>query len=216
MSFYLIGLLTGLSLIVAIGAQNAYILRLGLSGPGRIVAPVVGFCIASDAALIIAGVAGLGVLTARAPWLMTTLQWVGVAWLIGYALLSARRSLAGVRAHTSGQRSDDPLTGPAPVPGVNSGPTLFRALLTVAAFTWLNPHVYLDTMLLIGSLANAHPTGRWWVAGGAITASIAWFIALSAGARLLRPLLRRPFTWPVIDGTIAATMGVLALRLALH
>ncbi|MFC6712556.1 LysE/ArgO family amino acid transporter [Branchiibius cervicis] len=216
MSFYLIGLLTGLSLIVAIGAQNAYILRLGLSEPGRVVAPVVGFCIASDAALIVAGVAGLGVLTARAPWLLTTLRWVGVAWLIGYALLSARRSLAGARAQRAGQGSTDPLTGAAPVPGVNAGPTLFRALLTVAAFTWLNPHVYLDTMLLIGSLANAHPTGRWWVAGGAITASIAWFIALSAGARLLRPLLRRPLTWPVIDGTIAATMGVLALRLALH
>lgn len=215
-TFYLIGLLTGFSLIVAIGAQNAYVLRLGLSEPARIVAPAVLFCIASDAALIIAGVAGLGALTARAPWLLTTLQWVGTAWLIGYALLSARRSLAGVRALRSGRVGSDPLSGAAPVPGVNAGPTLVRALLTVAAFTWLNPHVYLDTMLLIGSLANAHPAGRWWVAGGAITASAVWFGALGGGARLLRPLFRRPFTWPVIDGTIAATMGVLALRLALH
>lgn len=216
MSYYLIGLLTGLSLIVAIGAQNAYILRLGLREPARIVVPVVAFCIASDAVLIVAGVAGLGVVTSRVPWLLPCVQWLGVAWLIGYALASARRSLVGARAQRAGQPTADALAPTSPVHGTNAAPTLLRALLTVAAFTWLNPHVYLDTMLLIGSLANAHLAGRWWVAAGAITASLTWFVALGAGARLLRPLLRRPFTWPVIDGTIAATMGILALRLALH
>lgn len=203
-SSYLIGLVTGLSLIVAIGAQNAYVLRLGLSQPARIVVPAVILCIASDAALIVAGVAGLGALTARAPWLLTVLQWLGVTWLIGYAVLSARRCLHGVRA-------------PASLEATAIAPAALRTvLLTTAAFTWLNPHVYLDTMLLIGSLANAHPVGRWWVAAGAITASAVWFAALGGGARLLRPLFRRPFTWPVIDGTIAATMGVLALKLAFH
>ncbi|WP_245934187.1 LysE/ArgO family amino acid transporter [Branchiibius hedensis] len=166
--------------------------------------PAVILCIASDAALIVAGVAGLGALTARAPWLLTVLQWLGVTWLIGYAVLSARRCLHGVRA-------------PASLEATAVAPAALRTvLLTTAAFTWLNPHVYLDTMLLIGSLANAHPGGRWWVAAGAITASAVWFAALGGGARLLRPLFRRPFTWPVIDGTIAATMGVLALKLAFH
>lgn len=204
MSFFFVGLFTGLSLIVAIGAQNAYLLRLGLSEPARIVAPAVLLCIASDAALIIAGVAGMGVLTARVPWLLTVLQWLGVTWLIGYAVLSARRCLRGVRSPASLDA-----TPTAPV-------TLRTVLLTTAAFTWLNPHVYLDTMLLIGSLANSHPAGRWWVAGGAIAASTLWFAALGGGARLLRPLFQRPLTWPVIDGTIAATMGALAVRLAMH
>lgn len=204
MSFFLVGLFTGLSLIVAIGAQNAYLLRLGLSEPARIVAPAVLLCIASDAALIIAGVAGMGVLTARVPWLLTVLQWLGVTWLIAYAVLSARRCLRGVRSPAS---LDATPTAPA---------TLRTVLLTTAAFTWLNPHVYLDTMLLIGSLANAHPVGRWWVAAGAITASTVWFAALGGAARLLRPLFQRPFAWPVIDGTIAATMGALAVRLAMH
>ena len=204
MSLYLLGLLTGLSLIVAIGAQNAYVLRLGLSQPARIVAPAVVLCVASDAALIIAGVAGLGALTAQARWLLTVMQWLGVTWLTGYATLSARSCLRGVRS-------------PVRLEATSTEPVALRTvLLSTAAFTWLNPHVYLDTMLLIGSLANAHPAGRWWVAAGAVTASTVWFAALGGGARLLQPLFRRRLAWPIIDGMIATTMGVLAIRLAVH
>lgn len=200
---YLIGLLTGLSLIVAIGAQNAYVLRLGLvARPGVVVAVVI-LCALSDAVLIVAGVAGLGALTARFPAVLTVLQWLGVLWLAGYAALSARRCVRGVRAPTDLSLSADGAT------------SMRSALLAAAAFTWLNPHVYLDTMVLIGSVANANPS-RWWVAAGAITASVLWFTALGGAARLLRPIFRRPLTWPIIDGTIAATMVVLAVRLAVR
>ncbi len=195
----LTGLLTGLSLIVAIGAQNAYVLRQGLAREH--VALVVVICAASDVVLIVAGVAGVGALVERAEWALTLVRWLGVAFLTWYGVRSLLRARSGESlraAEEQGSESRRRVAG--------------RAL----ALTWLNPHVYLDTVVLLGSLA-AHqgPTGRWWFALGASVASVAWFTGLGYGARLLSPLLARPSAWRVLDVLIGLTMLVIAASLAL-
>jgi L-lysine exporter family protein LysE/ArgO len=193
------GLLTGLTLIIAIGAQNAYVLRQGMAREH--VAVVVAICAISDLVLIVAGVAGIGTIVEQAPRAIDVVTWLGVAFLTWYgvrSLLSARRS-GGLTA------SDRPVT------------TRRTAILTATALTWLNPHVYLDTVLLLGSIANTysdatHEGGRWWFAAGAGTGSILWFTALGFGARRLSPLLARPRAWQVLDVLIGVTMlGIAAL-----
>jgi L-lysine exporter family protein LysE/ArgO len=203
----LLGLATGLSLIVAIGAQNAYVLRLGISGRTRLVAPVVVICALSDAVLIAAGVAGVGALVEAAPVALVVIRVVGSGFLLVYGLLAAHRALRpGVLV------PDDP----ASPRGAGSGPSLRTVVVTALAFTWLNPHVYLDTLLFLGSIA-AHqgPVDRWWFALGAVLASCLWFSALGFGARLLRPVFARPGAWRVLDGAIAVVMIGLGIRLAL-
>jgi L-lysine exporter family protein LysE/ArgO len=196
------GLLTGLTLIVAIGAQNAFVLRQGLRRAH--VGPVVTVCTLSDYALILAGTSGLGAVIRYAPWALVAVRWLGVAFLTGYGLSSAWRARRPVALHAAGE----PGSGPA-----RRGSTVGRTL----ALTWLNPHVYLDTVLLLGSIANAHgPSGRWWFAVGACVASTIWFAGLGFGARLLAPLLARPRAWQVLDLLIAATMLVIAAGLALR
>ena len=192
------GLVTGLSLIVAIGAQNAFVLRQGLRR--HHVQLVVGVCALSDLALILAGVAGIGPIIERAPGALTVLRWFGALFLLGYGLLAARRAVGGGHLEAAADRQ---LTARA-------------VLATALAFTWLNPHVYLDTVLLVGSIASTHGvSGRWWFAAGASAASLSWFTALGFGARALTPLFRRPNAWRVLDGGIAVVMLALAASLAL-
>jgi len=190
------GLVTGLSLIVAIGAQNAFVLRQGLRRHHVLL--VVGVCALSDLALILAGVAGIGTIIDRAPGVLTIVRWFGVVFLLGYGLIATRRAIRGGHLEAAADRQ---LSTQA-------------VLATALAFTWLNPHVYLDTVLLVGSIASTHgPSGQWWFAAGACIASIGWFTALGFGARALTPLFRRPNAWRVLDGGIAIVMLTLAASL---
>ncbi|GAA4674219.1 LysE/ArgO family amino acid transporter [Frondihabitans cladoniiphilus] len=197
----LLGLATGLSLIVAIGAQNAFVLRIGIEGRNRVVAAVVVICAASDAVLIVAGVLGIGAIVQAAPVALIVIRVIGAAFLIVYGLFAARRAVKpGILVPA------DPATATA----------LRSAVATAVALTWLNPHVYLDTVLFLGSVANQHgPTERWWWAGGAVLASCLWFAGLGFGARLLRPVFARPAAWRVLDAVIAVVMIALGVRLAL-
>ncbi|GAA4157210.1 L-lysine exporter [Gryllotalpicola daejeonensis] len=205
----LLGLGTGLSLIVAIGAQNAYLLKLGVVAARRIMLPIVLFCALSDAVLIAAGTAGVGAVVQRAPDVLVVVRIVGATFLIVYGLLAARRALK-----RSGEAMSE--TTDASAGGSGTGIRLGSAIATVAFFTWLNPHAYLDTIVFLGSLANQQaPAARWWWVGGAVAASFVWFFALGFGARLLRPLFSRPVAWRVLDGLIAVVMIALGLRLAL-
>jgi L-lysine exporter family protein LysE/ArgO len=192
------GLLTGLTLIIAIGAQNAFVLRQGLVR--QHVGPVVAICALSDLLLILAGVAGIGTVIRQAGWVVEVVRWLGVAFLTWYgasSLLRARRASA--------------LEATAPEPM-----SLRAAVVRVTALTWLNPHVYLDTLLLLGTVANTHGTpDRWWFAAGASVASVLWFSGLGFGARLASPLLARPRAWQVLDVLIGLTMLGIAVLLAL-
>ncbi|HVT69012.1 MAG TPA: LysE/ArgO family amino acid transporter [Trebonia sp.] len=193
------GLLTGLSLIVAIGAQNAYVLRQGLRR--AYVGPVVTVCTLSDFALIVAGVSGIGVLVQHVGWALQAVRWVGVAFLVWYGLSSGWRA-----------RRPAALAGADGDAGAGGGGAVLRRTL---ALTWLNPHVYLDTVVLLGSVANAHGSpGRWWFAVGTCVASSLWFTGLGFGARLAAPLLATPRAWQVLDLLIAATMLGIAVKLA--
>ena len=192
------GLLTGLSLIVAIGAQNAYVLRQGLRR--SYVGPVVTVCTLSDYVLIAAGVGGIGLIVQHAGWALQAARWFGVAFLAWYGLSSAWRarrpasSLSAARGETA------------------RGPAVLRRTV---ALTWLNPHVYLDTMVLLGSIANTQgASGRWWFAVGACVASTLWFAGLGFGARFAAGLLATPRAWQVLDLLIAATMLGIAVKLA--
>jgi L-lysine exporter family protein LysE/ArgO len=196
----LAGFGTGLSLIVAIGAQNSFVLRQGLRREH--VPAVVTVCVLSDLVLIAAGVAGLGVLVRTSPTALTVIAWVGAAFLIGYAVTAVRRALRP-GALTVG---DDPARSPSKR----------RSVLTCVGLTWLNPHVYLDTVLLLGSIATGYGTGRWMFAVGAGAASALWFCGLGFGARFARPVFARPGSWRVLDGAIAVTMLALGIRLLLQ
>jgi L-lysine exporter family protein LysE/ArgO len=181
------GLGLGLSLIVAIGAQNAFVLRQGLRGEH--VGPVVAVCTVSDWLLIAAGVLGAGAVITRLSWATTALRYVGATVLLAYAIMALRRA-----------RRPDALRADA----VGDDPPSRRGVIgTCLALTWLNPHVYLDTVVLLGSIAAAHHGHRWAFALGAAVASGLWFSALGGGARLLRPLFARPSAWRVLDLVIA-------------
>lgn len=193
----LTGFLTMLTLIVAIGAQNAFVLRTGLTR--HHVGLVVLVCALSDAVLVVAGVLGVGGVVTSHPGLLTWVRWIGAAYLVGYGLSCLRNA-----------RHPKSLAAAAETPARRG------VLSTVLALTWLNPHVYLDTVLLVGSLANQHPgSGRWWFAAGAIGASMLWFTALGYGARLLAPLFARPRTWQLLDVAIALVMFAIAAVLVL-
>jgi L-lysine exporter family protein LysE/ArgO len=196
----LAGLGLGLSLIVAIGAQNAFVLRQGLRVEH--VGAVVTICAASDAVLIAAGVLGAGALILAHPRLLTAVCFVGAAFLLTYGAMAARRAL-----HPADTLSAD-------ASGGRTG--LAVTLITCLALTWLNPHVYLDTVVLLGSLSATHGAQRWWFAVGAATGSVAWFAALGFGARLLRPVFARPTAWRVLDALIAVVMTTLAVSLAVR
>ncbi|QHC01101.1 LysE family transporter [Epidermidibacterium keratini] len=194
----LTGLSTGLGLIVAIGAQNAFVLRQGIRREH--IVPVVVICALSDIALIAAGVGGLGTLVTSAPLVLQVARWAGAAALTVYAVMAMRRALRPSALVAAGGGDD---TGRR------------RAVLTALAITWLNPHVYLDTVLLLGSVASSHGDQRWWFAIGAMIGSIVWFCTIGFGARLLRGVFARPGAWRVLDLVIAAIMLAMAAMLVL-
>ena len=194
------GFVTSAGLIVAIGAQNAFVLRQGLQRSH--VGLVVAVCMFSDAALILSGVAGMGALVLAWPQLLQVLRFGGAAFLACYGLLAAQRAWRGTGALVAGQ---------------GQAQSRRSVLLACLAFTFLNPHVYLDTMVLIGSLSTRYPgAAQWAFALGACLASVVWFSALGFGARLLQPVFRNPHAWRVLDGCIAAFMLALCLLLLLH
>ncbi len=196
MSAGLEGLLLGAGLIVAIGAQNAHVLRQGLAR--RHVALVVALCTLSDMSLIAAGVAGLGGLVAAHPDLILAISLGGALFLIVYALRALRAALDPGRLDAGG--------------GAEAGAA--RASAVTLALTWLNPHVYLDTVVLLGGLSSRFPPPeRLDFALGAMAASLLWFVALGYGARLLAPLFARPMAWRILDLTVAAVMAWLAAKL---
>lgn len=277
------GLGTGLALIVAIGVQNTYLLRLAVSARLAVVAVAVAVCALSDAALIVAGVLGVGAVVERVPAALLVVRFVGAAFLLTYGVLAARRALrpsgdavrlddraaedgvpvaapttmdattalattadattadgtaadaaarstSDVGTGTAGPVSDvgpgtaGPSSGPAALearpastsrtappgrvgPGTTAAPTMRAAVLTMLVFTWANPHVYLDTLVFLGSVANQQGVDeRWWWTVGAVAASCLWFGALGFGGRLLRPLFARPVTWRVFDALVAVVM----------
>ncbi|RDS83275.1 amino acid transporter [Dyella psychrodurans] len=197
---FLSGLLLGASLIVAIGAQNAFVLRQGLLQVHRF--PVALFCALSDALLIAAGVGGLGIAVGQHPHLLALIACVGALVLVWYGVQAFRRALHP-HALTADTHSD--------------AGSMWRVIATCAGFTWLNPHVYLDTVLLIGSLASAWPAlgPRTLFAVGAATSSFIWFFSLAFGARLLAPVFRKPMAWRVLDVLIAVVMWTIAIKLLL-
>lgn len=193
---YFSGFATGLALIVAIGSQNAYVLRQGILREH--VLPLVLFCALSDALLILAGIGGAGVVIRDNDTLMKITRYGGAAFLASYGLLAARRAWEGkhMRLNQGGSV------------------TLTTALAACFGFTFLNPHVYLDTVVLLGAIANQRQgAGRWVFGAGAVTASFCWFGALGFGARFLAPLFESVAAWRVLDGLIALTMWAMAASL---
>lgn len=190
------GFALGLSLIVAIGAQNAFVLRQGLRREH--VLAVVLVCALSDAVLIAAGVAGFGLLASQLPGLETVMRWLGAAFLMWYG---ARTLLAAWRGGAALRAERDPGNG-----------SLRRALLTCLALTWLNPHVYLDTVMLLGAVSSQYES-RLHFGLGAVSASLFFFFALGFGARLLAPVFARPVAWRVLDLGIGLTMWLIAAKL---
>jgi L-lysine exporter family protein LysE/ArgO len=196
-SAFTTGFALSATLIVAIGAQNSFVLRQGLRREH--VVAIVAFCAFADLALISAGVAGLAQVLGRAPSLTMALSIAGTLFLLWYGLRALRRAFQpqALRAADSARVS------------------LRGAVAQAAAFTFLNPHVYLDTVLLMGSIGARQPAdARVWFVGGAALASGAWFAALGFGARLLAPLFSRPRAWQVLDILVGATMLALAAGLA--
>ena len=190
------GVVTGLSLIIAIGAQNAYVLRMGLTRCHALL--IVAICTVADAALIAAGVGGLGGIIRSAPTALEVFRWVGIAYLSYFALASFRRG-----AHPSVLVASDV-----------AHTTRSSVVTTTLALTFLNPHVYLDTVLLLGSIANQYGHDRWYFALGAAIASAVWFSSLGFGARLASRFMSRTATWRVLDIVIGVIMVLVAVKLA--
>lgn len=190
------GFLLGLSLIVAIGAQNAYILRQGLLRQHVFILCLI--CALSDAILIIAGVAGLGTIIAQSPALITVVTIGGAVFLLWYGFSAFRRAM-----HPDGMRA------------VNGGAVSLKAAIsTCLALTFLNPHVYLDTVVLVGSLsARFEGEARMAYAAGAVIASFVWFFSLGYGARLLQPFFAKPSAWRILDCIIGVVMWAIAFSL---
>jgi len=191
----LTGLVSGLGLIIAIGAQNAFVLRQGIRREH--VGTVILVCSISDILLIVVGTAGVGALVSSHPTALTVVRWLGAAYLLWFASGALRSALrpSGLTASAPASRSS--------------------VLRTTLALTFLNPHVYLDTVLLLGTLAAAHQDDRWWFALGACLGSVLWFSVLGLGARALARPLSSPTTWRVVDLLVAVVMTILAGRLLL-
>ena len=187
----------GLSLIMAIGAQNAFVLRQGLRGEHVLAVCLV--CAVSDAVLIAAGVAGFARIAAALPWIEPAMRYGGAAFLVWYGLRSVRAAMsAGGALRVSGDGARVPL---APV------------LATCLALTWLKPHVYLDTVVLLGAISTRFPGAEPVFAAGAMTASFVFFFALGYGARWLRPVFARPGAWRMFEAAIALVMFAIAFKL---
>ena len=191
----LTGFGTGLGLIVAIGAQNAWVLRQGVRREH--IGLVVAICALSDLVLIAAGTGAIRIVTGMAPWVLEVLRWGGVIYLVAFALTSFRSALRPGALEQSAAR---------PAASVAA---------TTLALTWLNPHVYLDTVLMLGTVTNNFGSARWWAAAGASAASVLWFTGLGLGARALSGPLSSPRTWRVADVLVGCVMLGVAAHLAL-
>lgn len=195
MDVALAGFLTGLSLIVAIGAQNAYVLRLGLAR--NHVGVAVAICAGADALLIAIGVGGLGAIVQAHGDVLTAIALIGGAYLLWFAFRSFRSAL-----HPE-----------VLLPSQQEPQAVAAVAVAVLGFTFLNPHVYLDTILLVGTIGASFGADRWWFALGAAIASVVWFSGLGFGAQLLSPLMARPVTWRVLDAAIGVVMLAIAIVL---
>ena len=193
----LVGFIASFTLIAAIGAQNAFVLRQGIRGEH--VLTVVAVCTVSDILLISAGIAGFGALINAHPSVVDIAKFGGAAFLIGYGLLAARRAWR-----------------PSTLTPSEAAPArLAQVVITCLALTFLNPHVYLDTVVLLGAIANEHRDDRWLFGIGAVTASAVWFAGLGLGARRLANLFATPLTWRILDGLIAVMMFGLGISIAM-
>jgi L-lysine exporter family protein LysE/ArgO len=192
------GLLTGFSLIIAIGAQNAFVIRQGLTKQHVLL--VVAICAAADAALIFLGVGGLGAIIQGLPWLLEVIRWFGVVYLTWFGIKSLRSVFRDQSLDASGTQSG------------SAG----KAVAAVLGFTFLNPHVYLDTVILLGSIGNQFGTDKWWFAIGASLASVLWFSAIGFGAKAASGVMKEPVFWKVLDSIIAAVMFSVAILLAFY
>ena len=192
------GLLTSMSLIMAIGAQNAFVIRQGLTG--KHMGLVILVCAAADAALIAAGIAGLGALIIHLPWLLELARWFGVIYLLWFSFGSIRKALKSESLHADAGQSADRKT----------------VLFTMLGFTFLNPHVYLDTVILLGSIGNQFGENKWFFALGASLGSVIWFTSIGLGAKAFAKYMSRPAFWRILDIAIAAVMITLAITLAFY
>ena len=189
------GFALSMSLILAIGAQNAFVLRQGLRRNHVFWCCLL--CSLADTILIAAGVTGFGTLAAQIPWFELTMRYAGAAFLIWYGLQNFRNVWRGGEVLEAASNGD---TG------------LKKTLLTLMALTWLNPHVYLDTLFLIGSVSSQYPDKLAFGAGAAL-ASTVFFFVLGYGARLIAPLFARPRAWQVLDLIVGSTMWAIAAKL---
>jgi L-lysine exporter family protein LysE/ArgO len=195
---FLPGLLTGLSLIIAIGAQNAFVIRQGLTR--QHVFLVVAICAVSDALAIVLGVGGLGVLIQGLPWLLEIIRWFGVAYLTWFGIKSAISVFKDQSMDASG----------------GQGTTAKKVAATVLGVTWLNPHFYLDTVILLGSIGNQFGSDKWWFAAGGIVGSFIWFFSIGFGAKAASGLMKKPVFWKILDSIIAVVMFSIAILLAFY
>jgi L-lysine exporter family protein LysE/ArgO len=190
------GFLTGLSLIIAIGAQNAFVIKQGLLR--QHVFLIVLICAISDAVLIFLGTGGLGALVQSNQGLLEVIRWFGVAYLTWFGIKSVKSAFT----NQSLEASESPTV------------SAFKVATTVLALTWLNPHVYLDTVILLGSVANQFDSNRWYFAIGASVASVLWFTVIGFGARAASKYMSRPIFWKILDSLIAVVMFSIAITLA--
>ncbi|MEN9970112.1 MAG: hypothetical protein RLZZ229_320 [Actinomycetota bacterium] len=195
---FLPGLFTGLSLIIAIGAQNAFVIRQGLTK--KHVLLVVAICALADAALIFLGIAGLGAVISGLPWLLEVIRWFGVAYLSWFGIKSLINATKNQSMDATGGQS------------LSRG----KVVAAVLGFTLLNPHVYLDTVILLGSIGNQFGADRWVFGAGAAVGSIIWFTGLGFGARSAARFMAKPVFWRVLDYVIAAVMFAVAGLLAFY
>lgn len=191
------GYFTALSLILAIGAQNAFVLRQGLRR--EYVGLVVAICAISDAVLITLGVAGFGAMSRAAPWLVPVMKWGGVAFLVAYGALRFRAAMQG---------------GEALVPSAGVPASRRSVAVTCLLLTWANPHVYLDTVVLLGSVSAQHEGHRLAFGFAAVMGSFSFFSALGFGARFLAPVFAKPRAWVVLEIGVGLVMWAIALSLA--
>jgi len=190
------GLLTGFSLIMAIGAQNAFLIRQGLTKKHVLI--VVAICAVSDALLIFAGIGGLGLAVAKLPVLLEVIRWFGVAYLLWFAFNSIKSALKNEQLDA----------------GTSQSGSLKQVVLTTLALTYLNPHVYLDTVIFLGSIGNQFGENRWLFASGAAIASVIWFSLVGFGAKAAAGIMAKPIFWRILDIVIAAVMISIAVMLA--
>ena len=192
------GFFTGLSLIVAIGAQNAFVIKQGLLRQHVLL--IVAICAVSDAALIFLGIGGLGALVQSNTSVLEVIRWFGVLYLTWFGIKSIRSALTNQSLVAS-----------------ESGTTSAKEIATtVLALTFLNPHVYLDTVILLGSVGNQFNEDRWFFAVGASVASFAWFSTIGFGARAASKYMSKPIFWKILDSAIAVVMFTIAITLAFY